>query len=180
MKNVIMLALALTVLEARGQDLKSNEFSVSLGYMFEGEVYMWEPNFYGSVGETFLIKAEFDHYFGGLAGKFGIGAYYSFANPYYDGFEEVMQHEIGAVIKLRLPIGDNFQIKPGAYFGYRLYGDNAGQGLGINGSVALQYQLNEKIKPFLELGILSQPTGGNDDTDITYSPVFQVSAGITF
>jgi len=180
MKRIILLVLFLPLLEARAQDLKANEFSISLGYMFEGEVYVWEPNFYGSVGETFLLKAEFDHYFATLNGRFGVGAYYSFSMPWYDGYEEVSVHEIGAVLKARLNAGDNIQIKPGAYFGYRAYGDDAGQGLGINGSVAVQYSVSEKLKPFIELGILSQPTGGNDATDITYSPVFQISAGVTF
>ena len=88
-------------------------------------------------------------------------------------------YDFRSPLKVRFPVGSNLQIKPGAYFGYRLYGGNAGQGLGINGSVALQYQLNERIKPLGELGILSQPNGGNNDTDLTYSPVFLVSAGIT-
>lgn len=68
----------------------------------------------------------------------------------------------------------------GAYFGYRVYGDDTGTGPGINGSVAFEYQLNDKIKPFVDLGILTQPAGGNDFTDITYSPVLQINFGITF
>jgi len=70
-------------------------------------------------------------------------------------------------------------LKPGAYFGYRSYGGDAGTGLGINGSLAFEYQLN-KVKPFLDLGIMSQPAGGNDATDFTYSPVFQALVGVTF
>jgi hypothetical protein len=180
MKKIMLLVFTLCVFEIHAQDLKKNEFSISLGYMFEGEIYMWEQNFYGSVGETILFKAEYDHYFSVLAGRFGLGPYYCFGIPYYNGYEEIMQHEIGAVLKFRFNAGDKFQIKPGAYFGFRAYGDNAGTGFGINGSVSLQYQVSEKIKPFIDLGIMSQPAGGNDATDITYSPTFQASVGVTF
>jgi len=180
MKKLTLLVFTLGVLGAQAQDLKKNEFSISLGYMFEGEIYLWESNTYGSVGETMLFKGEFDHYFSVLASRFGIGGYYCLGIPYYDGFEEIIQHEIGAVLKFRFNVGDKFQIKPGAYFGFRVYGDNAGTGFGINGSVSLQYQVSEKIKPFIDLGILSQPAGGNDATDMTYSPTFQASIGMTF
>lgn len=180
MKKLMLALLLLGAMGARAQDLKKSDFSVSLGYMFEGEVYLWEADFYGSVGETLLIRLEYDHYFSSLANRFGLGLFYTFSNPWYDGYEVVSSHEIGGVIKVRLSASDKLLIKPGAYFGYRAYGDNAGSGLGINGSVAFEYQLNDKIKPFVDLGILTQPAGGNDATDITYAPVFQINFGVTF
>jgi hypothetical protein len=180
MKKLMLLLLLLSVLGVQAQDLKKSDISVSLGYMFEGEVYLWETDRYGSVGETLLIRLEYDRYFSSLGNRFGLGLFYTFSNPWYDGYEVVTAHEVGGVIKVRLSAGDKLLIKPGAYFGYRAYGDNTGSGLGINGSVAFEYQLNDKIKPFVDLGILTQPAGGNDATDITYSPVFQINFGVTF
>jgi hypothetical protein len=101
-------------------------------------------------------------------------------------YEEVTMHEIGLVLKGRLRAGDKFQIKPGVYTGFRAYtgekvdGDGPGTGLGVNVTVAFQYNLNEKVKPFVDLGIMTQPVGGNDATDATYGPTFQVNFGITF
>lgn len=180
MKKIMLTLLLLGVLCAQAQNLKKSDFSVSLGYMFEGEVYLWESDFYGSVGETLLIRLEYDHYFDAMANRFGLGLFYTYGSPWYDGYETTGMHEIGGVIKARLSAGDKLLIKPGAYFGFRSYANNAGTGLGINGSVAFEYQLSDKIKPFIDLGILTQPAGGNEATDITYSPVFQVNFGITF
>lgn len=180
MKKLALPLLLLAAFATRAQDLKKSEFSLSLGYMFEGEVYMWEGDFYGSVGETLLLRAEYDNYFKGMGNRLGIGIFYTYGSPWYDGYENVTMHEIGAVLKARLSAGDKWLIKPGAYFGYRSYGAEAGTGLGINGSVAFQYHLSDKVKPFVDLGILTQPTGGNEETDITYAPVFQINFGVTF
>ena len=179
MKHMFMVLLLLAASGAAAQELKNDQFSVSLGYMFEGEIYVWEADFYGSVGETLLVRAEYDHYFSSMGSRFGLGAFYTFGVPWYTIYEETSQHEIGAVVKLRLRAGDNMLIKPGLYLGYRAYGNDAGEGLGINGSVQLEYQL-EKVKPFLDLGIMSQPAGGNDFSDLTYSPTFQLLLGVTF
>ncbi len=180
MKKLMVALLVLGALKVQAQDLKKSEFSVSLGYMFEGEVYLWENDFYGSVGETLLIRLEYDNYFKAMGNRFGIGLFYTYGNPWYDGYGNVGAHEIGAVLKARLSAGPRLLIKPGAYFGYRAYGGEAGTGLGINGAVAFEYQLNDKVKPFVDLGILTQPAGGNHATDITYGPVFQVNFGVTF
>lgn len=180
MKKAILMLFSIAVLGAQAQDLKKSEFSVSLGYMFEGEVYLWETDFYGSVGETLLVRLEYDYYFASMAKRFGLGVYYTYGSPWYDGYEVIGQHEVGGVLKARLSASNKLVIKPGAYFGFRTYSDDAGTGLGINGSVAFEYQLNDKIKPFVDLGILTQPSGGNDITDITYAPVFQVNFGVTF
>src|SRR5688572_18270905 len=106
MKKIILVLCSLAVLEVRAQDLKSNEVSVSLGYMFEGELYLWEIDRYGSVGETLFIRLEYDHYFGALANRLGLGLYYTYGRPWYDGYEVIAQHEIGAVLKARLSVGD--------------------------------------------------------------------------
>lgn len=179
MKHTLLVLLLSAAFGVAGQDLKNDQVSISLGYMFEGEIYLWEPDRYGSVGETLLLRAEYNHYFSSMGSRFGLGAFYTFGMPWYAVYEETAQHEIGAVVKLRLRAGDKALIKPGLYLGYRAYGNDAGEGLGINGSVQLEYQL-EKVKPFVDLGIMSQPAGGNEVTDMTYSPTFQLMFGVTF
>lgn len=185
MKKCILFCFLSCAVVVQAQDLKKNEFSVSLGYMFEGEAYAAYFDQYYSVGETILIRFEFDHYFSAMGDRFGLGFYYNLGFPYYSYiYEEVTMHEFGLVLKTRFNASDKVQIKPGIYTGYRSYsggiGEEPGTGFGLNATLALQYQLNEKIKPFIDLGIMSQPAGGNDATDITYSPTFQVNFGITF
>lgn len=169
------------------QELKGNEFSVSVGYMFEGEGYATYFDQYFSVGETVLIRSEFDHYFSSMGSRFGLGAYYTLGFPYYSYvYEEVTMHEFGLVLKARFNAGKKLLIKPGIYTGYRAYSGGEytvvgpGTGFGLNASLAFQFQTNGNINPFIDFGIMTQPAGGNDETDITYSPTFQVNFGITF
>lgn len=184
-----MLAVSQTVSsQVPSFDLKQNEFSVSVGYMFEGEAYADDLDEYYSVGETVLIRIEAGHYFSAMADRFGIGGYYTLSFPYYSYiYEEVTVHEFGLVLKARFNAGDKLLIKPGIYTGYRSYSGDSnytdvgpGTGFGLNASLAFQIQTNGNIKPFIDLGIMTQPAGGNDLTDITYSPTFQVNFGIAF
>ncbi len=148
-----------------------------MGYMFEGEIYVWYPNVYGSVGETFLLKADYTAYFSDFI---GLGGYINYGNPYYSGFGEISMAELGVVFKGRFQIGEKMLAKFPPYVGYRTYGNDAGQGLGINLSSVLEYQASEKIKPFLDVGFLTQPTGGNDFSDMTFGPTAAVTLGVAF
>lgn len=174
MKRLIVLCLVVWPLAAFSQDLPKSEFSISAGYMFEGEVYVWYPNVYGSVGETFHLRTDYVGYFGDY---FGMGGFVSYSNPYYYG-QEVSATEFGVVLKGRFKAGENMVVKFPLCIGYRSYGNNAGQGLGIDFSGQLQFP-GEKVRPFVELGFLTQPEGGNDFSDVTYGPVFLVSVGIS-
>jgi len=156
-----------------GQSLPTSELNVSAGYLFEGEVYVWEPNQYGSVGETFLIKVDYTGYFSDYV---GLGGYFSIAKPYYYAFENVSMAEVGVVAKARFKAGDKFLFKVPLYLGYRMYGGQGGKALAVNLSGVLEYQ-GEKFRPFLDVGFLTQPVGGNDFSDMTFGPVFQVSVG---
>ncbi len=176
MKRIFLAWLVILPLAAPGQSLPKSEFTFSAGYLFEGEVYVWAPNRYGSVGETFLLKTDYTGYF---SDYFGLGGYVALGKPYYYAFEQIGMYEIGVVAKARFKAGDKFLFKLPLYIGYRNYDSSAGRGLAINLSGVLQYQ-GEKIKPFLDLGFLTQPAGGNEGTDMTFAPVFQASVGICF
>lgn len=183
-KRLLIFCFSLFAIAVQAQDLKKNEFSVSVGYMFEGEIWADDVDAYFSVGETVLIRGEYNYF---VANPFGLGVYYTLGFPYYSYFyEEVTMHEVGLVLKGRIPAGEKLVIKPGVYAGYRAYtggldaGEEPGSGFGLNATVAFQFQLSAKIKPFIDMGIMTQPAGGNDVTDITYSPTFQISLGVTF
>lgn len=176
MKRFVVAFLLALPWSSLAQDLPKSEFTISAGYLLEGELYLWETDQYGSVGETFLLKSDFVGYF---SDNFGMGGFVSYGVPYYDGYGEISMLTFGIAMKGRFKASDLVLIKPAGYLGFRTYGDTAGNGFGVDVSVAIQYQL-EKVKPFLEFGILGQPAGGNDVTSITFSPIFQVSLGIGF
>lgn len=176
MKRIILPLLLAITTALQSQVLKKSEVSFSLGYLFEGEMYVWQTNKYASVGEALLFKGEYNYYF---SDHFGIGGYVHYGSPYYGSYETISLGELGVVLKTRFSLSEKMLVKPGAYIGYRTYGSGAGTGLGINGSVTLQY-VGEKIRPFIDVGIVSQPAGGNKATDITFGPVFQASLGVSF
>lgn len=161
----------------QAQELKNNEWSLSMGYLFEGSMYLWRPNQYQSVGGTILFKGDWIHYFQTFNNKLGAGLYYNIGFPYYGIYGNVTMAELGGALKARFNVSEKFLLKPSVLVGYRTY-SSGGTGLGVNGSVALQYQ--GKLKPYFEFGILAQPAGGNSSTDITYSPLFHTSIGLTF
>lgn len=177
MKRSMLVWLMVLPLAAAGQDLPKNELSISVGYMFEGEVYVWTPDVYGSVGESVLVKADYVTWF---TDYFGLGGYVNYGSPYYWAFETVTMGEFGIVFKGRFQAGEDLLIKVPAYIGYRTYSNEAGQGLGINASMVLEYQLEGKVKPFLDVGFLAQPTGGNDATTMTFAPMFAACVGVSF
>ncbi len=174
MKRLIALLLITLPLAVLGQDLPKSEFSFSAGYLFEGEVYVAYPNVYGSVGETFHMRADYVGFFGD---NFGMGGFVSYSNPYYWG-TTVSAAEFGFVAKARFKAGENLVVKFPLYVGYRSYGNNAGQGLGIDFSGQLSFPM-EKVRPFVEVGFITQPIGGTDFSDMTYGPVFLVALGIS-
>jgi hypothetical protein len=178
MKKLMIVLLMMTSV-VTAQELKKDEFGISIGYLFAGEMYAATPNRYYSFGESYLLKLEWAHYFEAMSKRFGVGLFVHTASPYYGPSETISMSEIGLVLKGRFNASEKIQIKPGAYIGYRSYGSGAGDGLGVDASVQVQYLMN-KVKPFFEVGFLTQPTGGNTSTEITFGPVFQTSLGIAF
>jgi hypothetical protein len=177
-KLVIMLCMMTSVVTA--QELKRDEFGLGIGYLFAGDLWVGYPaNRYYSFGESYLLRLEWAHYFEAMSKRFGVGLYVNTASPYYGSFETISMSEIGMVLKGRFNVSERVQIKPGAYVGYRSYGSGAGDGLGVNANVQVQYQMG-KMKPFIELGFLTQPAGGNKTAEATFSPVFQTSVGLAF
>lgn len=176
MRHLLLSWLVLLSSVVVGQDLPKSEITVAAGYLFEGEVYVWHPNRYGSVGESFILKVDYVGYFSDFI---GLGGYVTYANPYYWAFENVSMAELGLVAKGRLRAGEKLLFKIPVYVGYRSYGGNAGTGLAINLSGVLEYQ-GENLRPFLDIGFLTQPAGGNDATEMTFAPMFQASVGLAF
>jgi len=176
MKRLFLAWLVVFPLTLHGQDLPKSELNFSLGYLFEGEVYLAYPNQYASAGETLLFKVDYAAF---VSDFIGLGGYFSYGNPYYDGYDAISMAEVGFVCKARFRAGEKFLLKIPVYVGYRSYGKQAGKGLAVNLSGVLEYQ-GGNFKPFLDVGFLAQPIGGNDYTDVTFSPVVQASVGVSF
>ena len=157
----------------------NNQLSISATYMLEDDnLYFAEANSYFFVGDALIFKAEYDYYLASFGRNFGIGLFANIGSPWYDGFEETSMTEFGPSLKWRFDI-NQMEIIPAIYIGYRSYDGDAGEGLGINFSLKAQFPQDNFI-PFIDIGFLTQPVGGNDDTDMTFSPVFTIGGGVGF
>jgi hypothetical protein len=162
------------------QNLANGQISVSGGYLPEsGVLYFGEINQYRYVGDTPWFKGEIAYHPDLFAKRFGFGAYYGLAFPFYAFYDVVTMNEFGLNLQVRLNLTPRFQVIPKLFTGYRSYSGEAGEGFGLNFSTVFLYRTGS-VNPFMEAGFFSQPAGGNEGTDITYSPLFEFGAGVSF
>ncbi|MBN2041057.1 MAG: hypothetical protein JW864_13525 [Spirochaetes bacterium] len=128
----------------------------------------------------FLFKGYIDTI---IVDKICIGGFLHFAPSVEIEDDSGKMYELGGAFKYRAMLG-KMPLKIGIGVGYRKLTtddlDDDIEGLGINASAELQFDINQKFKPFVELGFLSQPAGGNDDVDVTWSPIFYLGGGVAF
>lgn len=163
---------------------RSRDFGISAGYLFEGSAYFAEADEYSAHSAGPMLRIFYDSY---LMERFAVGLYSQAAFtdlPRYTTDSGALMVEAGFSFKPRFFVGENMALKPGLNVGYRYYlADDEyveSDGLGLNFGVELQYDRSMAVLPFLEVGFLSQPWGGNDDTDITYDPIVYLQAGVAF
>jgi hypothetical protein len=161
---------------------RTHDFGLSAGFLFEGSAYFAEADEYSAHTEAVMVRIFYDRFImEQLAfGVFGQTALTDF--PRYTTDSGATLIEAGFSIKPRFFIGEKMAVKPGLNVGYRLYEADeefvAGDGLGLNLGVEFQYDMGMAFLPFGEIGFLSQPWGGNEDTDITYDPILYLQVGI--
>ena len=161
---------------------RTRDFGISAGLLFEGSAYFAEPDAYSAHTEAVMVRVFYDQFImDQLAfGVFGQAALTDF--PRYTTDSGATLIEAGFSIKPRFFIGEKVAMKPGLNVGYRVYQAEddfvAGDGLGLNLGVEFQYDMGAAFLPFGEIGFLSQPWGGSDDTDITYDPIMYLQVGI--
>ena len=179
MKRAILISLLFLQINLFAQSKHNSELSIAGTFMVESDnLFIAEANRYFFVGDALLLKAEYDYYLDSFSKHFGLGLYINIGSPWYDGYEETSMTEIGTSLKWKFFINKVVLI-PAAYVGYRSYEGSAGEGLGLNLSVKAQLP-QDKFIPFAEIGFLTQPVGGNDESDATYSPVFIFGGGVAF
>ncbi|WP_319478308.1 outer membrane beta-barrel protein [Marispirochaeta aestuarii] len=175
----LLLGLIASVVTAAPQDA-NYEVGASAGFWLSGTIDADGAEL--DKDSSFLLRAFADMY---VTPKFAIGAYVNYGPAEVEGVDGSFA-EIGMGIKPRFFISPEISIKPGLNIGYRSlssdseYGDDV-DGLAVNLSIEGQYHLaNSPVIPFLDIGFLSQPTGGNDYADITWAPIMYLSFGAAY
>ncbi|MCB0278435.1 MAG: hypothetical protein KDD94_02980 [Calditrichaeota bacterium] len=160
------------------KSLEDREMDIGLtaAYWLEGDADI--DGFTATKDGSFMFRGFIDGY---LMPKFAMGAYIN-VTPYSQEGIDFTGLEFGMAIKPRFILSNGkAAIKPGLNIGYRSISSDffdTVSGLGVN--LSIEYQIMTDANIFhIEGGFLSQPAGGNDDSDVTWAPVFYVGGGIT-
>lgn len=164
------------------QDQKWN-FTFKGGLMMPGSVDVEGYEF--DTGTGWLLNAYFDAY---VAPKLSIGAFLMLAGPSVTVTGDdygVNITTIGATLKGRFTLQNGLQLRPGIAFGYQMtssdaYTDNV-TGLDVGGIFEIAKPLKGGKNALVgELGFITQPSGGNEDADVTWGPIFYLAFGYEF
>jgi hypothetical protein len=165
------------------------EVNGAIGGQFGGDINFDPPDRDFEADGGFTLKVGADYFTNELL---GVGGYLSFGEGEIQGLD-LSYFEIGIAIKPRLTREDFIEdydllITPGLYVGYRVEsvdgapGDDSGDGLALNLGIDIRLRFENNYAIFIEPGFITQPDGGSDDADVTFSPigVFLVGVAYTF
>ena len=171
--------------EASILEEKQYDFGISAGLWLSGDVSLGDLDVEIEKSTSLLLRAIGDMY---VTPKFAVGAYVNISRgdvSYASAEETFTMYELGISFKPRFQISPKHFIKPGLNIGYRKLdipdiGNAESDGLGVNLSVELQFLLESEYIFYIDGGFLSQPAGGNDETDVTWSPILYILGGVAF
>ena len=190
-----VLILSSNIVMGMELEEKSYEIGIAAGVLLPGDVYVSLHGDNVDRNANVMLRGFIDSY---VVPKLALGAYVNFGTLNLEedidiGFwgedEEyriektgVTILELGGAIKHRFIVSPKFAIKPALNIGYRrFFGEtdfSTWNALGINGSCEFQYKISDTLLGYFESGFLSQPSGGNVDTDITFDPTFFILLGV--
>ena len=177
----LLFLVSSTVTAQRNFINRHHDLGIAMGVLFEGEAYFAYPNKYSAHSSAMMFRVFYDYY---LMEKLSVGVYGNFAPTEFPRYDVATMYEFGVTLKPRFMVSPVIAVKPGLNLGYRMYSSGTDivdmDGLGLNFSCEVQYDIEKTIIPFAEIGFISQPAGGNDITDVTYDPVFYLLGGVVF
>ncbi len=149
-------------------------------YWVSGSIYIHELDTDIEKESNVMLKLFYDKR--SRAGGVDLGFYLLYAPSVtikeYDGGGDLV--EFGLSFKTDFDLQDGMLARPGLNLGYRTLNSSQIEtirGLGVNLSVQV---MKPKVSstPFFEVGFLSQPSGGNTDSDVTFAPILYIGGGI--
>ena len=91
---------------------------------------------------------------------------------------------LGMTMKGRFILQNGMQLRPGLAIGYQMISGDAFdgvKGLDVGGIFEVVKPLANKNTALVgELGFITQPSGGNNDADVTFGPIFYFAFGYEF
>lgn len=174
---IIPLLLVYSTLNAQVQ------WDLGLDYVFESEEtgYFNPPDRFSGMGSAVMLRgsALFEW------GEYFIGGPYIGLVPGIEIFrfdESTSWVSVGLAVGPRFTIADDHEIRGLAQIGYRqwLTGSDflSSNGLATNLNIAFIFNKDHSISPKAEIGFLAQAAGGNEDVEITFSPIWYIGGGV--
>ena len=162
----------------------SRRWNVNLkaGVLTAGEVYIEEADTTIDTEAGFLGQVDLDAY---VAPMLSLGVFVLIATTEEsESGEEGTVTTIGGTLKGRFG-GDRFEIRPGVAFGYQqidvdVSGVKDTKGFDVAAVLEFAYYTSKKMAIVGELSFISQPAGGNDDSDVTFAPIMYFAGGVEF
>ena len=144
------------------------------GIFFPGEVYVNPPDDYFDTEMGWLINISADAM---VAPKLSMGGFFLHVNTTDEYFEEdVGINTFGVTLKARFRLASGIQIRPGVAIGYQLINGEElfedVKGLEVGAVFEIAKPLGSGRAILGELGFITQPSGGNEDIDMTFGPIF--------
>ncbi len=166
---------------------QSWDLALKAGVLLPGSVYVEvaDQSFDTSTGP--LLVASLDAM---VARRLSLGAFLQHARPTVtilgDDYGAAIT-TFGGTIKGRFGQLDGIQFRPGLAIGYQIIASTGSsttledvKGVDLGGLLEVSIPTGGAIRIPLELGFISQPAGGNSDTNVTFSPIFYLAGGVEF
>lgn len=78
---------------------------------------------------------------------------------------------------------DALMISPGVAFAYQTIStddlDSTVEGFSPGAFIELSFPFSKAVRGAAEAGFISQPSGGNEDTEVTFGPIFYLAVGLS-
>jgi len=171
---------------------KDFDLGVSAGLLFPGSLWVSAIDDYIVTSSSPFFRVTLDGY---IVPKLAMGVYVNLGFIGLDRIESsgmavpsnansATLYEIGGSITPCFQV-HRVLLKPSLSIGYRgmhLNTDVSSEikdikALGVNASLQAMLLTKSTVNPFIELGFIAQPAGGNKDTDLTFAPVIYLSIG---
>lgn len=181
---IFVSAVGTSTLNAQGFTARSGDFGISANLWLSGNIalHAWGTDVTKNTAP--LVHIFYDAY---LMDKLSMGLFINYS-PASIGTASigVTMIDIGFSIKPRFLVANGeVAIKPGINIGYRTGASESGNmdamdAMALNGSVEIQFSPDAQLMPFIEIGFITQPVGGNDITGVSWAPIFYVGGGVVF
>ena len=177
-----MVLVALSISAGNAQEQQWN-FTAKGGLLMPGTVTVDPPGADLDTNMGWILNAYYDAM---VAPKLSIGGFFLLAGTSVDEADEgAMVTTLGATIKGHFTLQNGMKLRPGLAIGYQMtssdaFDDNL-KGLDVGGIFEVVKPLaNSKNALVGELGFITQPSGGTEDYDVTWGPIFYFAFGYQF